>query len=605
MSSAPSAPPTEGTANLSVTDSETVPLGEDGKPLSKNALKKLAKDREKAEKAARRAAQEEQQRKDREAAANDTAKDNYGKLPMIRSTERTGATRVHLKDLTPENHNGTIVIFRSRVHNARVQSAKLAFLVLRQQAVTIQTVVAANIGGTVSRQMVKWAGNINSESIVLVHGLVQTTPEPVKSASISDLEIHIQKIFVVAEAEPQLPIQLEDASRPEPLASESNAPPAVVGTDDEATREVQLDASGRPVVTLNSKLNNRVIDLRTVTNQAIFAISSGVCTLFREYLLKHNFIEVHTPKLISAASEGGSNVFEVKYFDRKAYLAQSPQLYKQMLIAGDFERVFEIAPVFRAENSNTHRHMTEVRSAVTFLRFLSSKKLLWLMFVLKFTGLDLEMAFEEHYHEVLDVLEGLFVYIFNGLKERFGKEIDVIRKQYPVDEFKIPKDGKVLRLTFAEGIKMLKEAGVDLSEYDDLSTTDERHLGKLIRAKYDTDFYILDQFPLAVRPFYTMPSPGNPKLSNSYDFFMRGEEILSGAQRVHDSTFLGERMRGMDPPVDPNSEGLKDYVDAFRYGAPPHAGGGIGLERVVFLWLGLGNIRKASAFPRDPQRVRP
>jgi aspartyl/asparaginyl-tRNA synthetase len=137
------------------------------------------------------------------------------------------------------------------------------------------------------------------------------------------------------------------------------------------------------------------------------------------------------------------------------------------------------------------------------------------------------------------------------------------------------------------------------------STTDERHLGKLIRAKYDTDFYILDQFPLAVRPFYTMPSPGNPKLSNSYDFFMRGEEILSGAQRVHDSTFLGERMRGMDPPVDPNSEGLKDYVDAFRYGAPPHAGGGIGLERVVFLWLGLGNIRKASAFPRDPQRVRP
>ncbi|KAI9857669.1 MAG: aspartate--tRNA ligase dps1 [Trichoglossum hirsutum] len=581
MSSSSTAPLIEGTASLSVNDDESVPLGEDGKPLSKNALKKLAKDREKAGKAARRAALEEQQRKDREATSNDTAKGNYGKLPMIRSTERTAVKRALLNTLTPESHSGTTIVFRSRVQNARVQSAKLAFLVLRQQTTTIQTVVAANAEGTVSRQMVKWAGSINSESIVLVHGLVQTAPEPIKSASISDLEIHIQKIFVIAEAEPQLPIQLEDASRPEPLASESNVPPAVVSADDEAAHEVQLDASGRPVVTLNSKLNNRVIDLRTLTNQAIFSISSGVCTLFREYLLKHNFIEVHTPKLIAAASEGGSNVFEVKYFDRKAYLAQSPQLYKQMLIAGDFERVFEIAPVFRAENSNTHRHMTE------------------------FTGLDLEMAFEEHYHEALDVLEGLFVYIFNGLKERFGIEIDVIRKQYPVDEFKIPKDGKVLRLTFAEGIEMLKEDGVELSEYDDLSTTDERHLGKLIRAKYDTDFYILDQFPLAVRPFYTMPSPSNPKLSNSYDFFMRGEEILSGAQRVHDSRFLEERMRGMDPPIDPNSEGLKDYVDAFRYGAPPHAGGGIGLERVVFLWLGLGNIRKASAFPRDPQRVRP
>jgi aspartyl-tRNA synthetase len=285
---------------------------------------------------------------------------------MIRSTERTGVARVLLEDLTSEKHNGSTIIFRSRVHNARVQSAKLAFLVLRQRAATIQTVVAANIGGTVSRQMVKWAGNINSESIVLVHGLVQTTPEPVKSASISDLEIHIQKIFIIAEAEPQLPIQLEDASRPEPLASESNVPPAV-GADNDASGEVQLDASGRPVVTLTSKLNNRVIDFRTLTNQAIFSISSGVCTLFREYLLKHNFIEVHTPKLIAAASEGGSNVFEVKYFDRKAYLAQSPQLYKQMLIAGDFERVFEIAPVFRAENSNTHRHMTEVRSATVSL----------------------------------------------------------------------------------------------------------------------------------------------------------------------------------------------------------------------------------------------
>ena len=128
-------------------------------------------------------------------------------------------------------------------------------------------------------------------------------------------------------------------------------------------------------------------------------------------------------------------------------------------------------------------------------------------------------------------------------------------------------------------------------------------MGKLVREKYDTDFFILDQFPLAVRPFYTMPSPHDPKLSNSYDFFMRGEEIMSGAQRVHQHGLLAERMKALG--VDPEGEGLKDYVDSFRYGTPPHAGGGIGLERVVFLYLGLGNIRKASMFPRDPQRLRP
>ena len=213
------------------------------------------------------------------------------------------------------------------------------------------------------------------------------------------------------------------------------------------------------------------------------------------------------------------------------------------------------------------------------------------------------MAFEEHYHEVLDVLEQLFLYIFNGLRTRFATEISIVRKQYPVEEFKIPKDGKVLRLRFAEGIQMLRDAGREVDDYEDLSTEMERFLGKLVREKYDTDFYVLDKFPIAVRPFYTMPDAENPKYSNSYDFFMRGEEIMSGAQRVHASEFLAERMKSLD--VDPTGPGLKDYVDAFRYGCPPHAGGGIGLERVVFLWLGLRNIRRASAFPRDPNRIRP
>ncbi|PUU82735.1 hypothetical protein B9Z19DRAFT_1105647 [Tuber borchii] len=553
-----SEPPTEQTAALSVVEgdaNENVPTGPDGKPLSKSAIKKLQKEREKAEKAAKRAELEEKQRAAREAANVDHAIENYGTKGMIQSTERSGTKRIQLSKLTAAD-DGTEVVFRARLQNARAQGAKMCFVVLRQQSDSIQGVLTVNAEGTVSKQMVRWASDVNLESIVLVHGKITKAPEEVKSASLSDVEVQITKFFVISEAEPILPIQFDDASR--------------------SLQEVE---AGLATVSLPTRLDNRVIDLRILSNQAIFRISSGVCMLFREYLLKHGFVEFHTPKLIAAASEGGSNVFKVQYFNRDAYLAQSPQLYKQMLIAGDFERVFEIGPVFRAENSQTHRHMTE------------------------FTGLDLEMAFEEHYHEVVEVLEGLFVYIFAGLQERFSKEIAIVRAQYPIEEFKVPRDGRVLRLTFAQGIQMLHHAGHEVPDLEDLSTEMERTLGRLVAERYDQDFYILDKFPLAVRPFYTMPDPEDPQYSNSYDFFMRGEEILSGAQRVHDSAFLAERISSLG--IDPNTPGLEDYVNAFKYGAPPHAGGGIGLERVVFLWLGLGNIRRASAFPRDPVRLRP
>lgn len=258
---------------------------------------------------------------------------------MIQSTERSGIERIQLSSLTAGD-NGREVVFRARMQNARIQGAKMCFLVLRQQSDSIQAVMTVNTDGSVSKQMVKWSSAINAESIVLVYGVIRKTPEPVTSASLSDVEVHISKLFVIAAAEPVLPIQFEDASR--------------------SFKEVE-DGEGRyPTVSLSTRLDNRVIDLRTLSNQAIFRISSGVCMLFKEYLLQKGFTEVHTPKLIAAASEGGANVFKVTYFKSDAYLAQSPQLYKQMLIAGDFERVFEIAPVFRAENSQTHRHMTEV-----------------------------------------------------------------------------------------------------------------------------------------------------------------------------------------------------------------------------------------------------
>merc|ERR1712142_980995 len=209
------------------------------------------------------------------------------------------------------------------------------------------------------------------------------------------------------------------------------------------------------------------------------------------------------------------------------------------------------------------------------------------------------MAFKHHYHEVVDTIGEMFTAIFRGLRDKFSKEIATVGQQFPCEPFKFLDPP--LRLEFPEGVEMLREAGGEIGDEDDLSTPDEKFLGKLVKAKYDTDFYILDKYPLAVRPFYTMPDPNNPKYSNSYDMFMRGEEILSGAQRIHDPEFLAERAKVHEIDL----ETIRSYIDSFRYGCPPHGGGGIGLERVLMLYLALGNIRKTSMFPRDPKRLTP
>jgi aspartyl/asparaginyl-tRNA synthetase len=350
----------------------------------------------------------------------------YGLLPLCGSTDfkPTGTPRADLAQAA-ENENKEIT-FRCWVENARVQSAKLAFLNLRQGLNTVQAVVAAS--EKLSKQMVKYCGSVSTESTLVVTGLVKRVQDPIKSASIKDFEIHIQKLFIEVKADVPLPLQVEDAERPLPTTEE--------GQDSE-------EGTG-PLVSLNTRLNNRTIDLRAKINQSIFVIKSGVCALFQEFLSKKGFVLVHTPKILGAASEGGANVFELKYFDRPAYLAQSPQFYKQMLIASRFQKVMEIGPVFRAENSNTARHLTE------------------------FVGLDLEMEFQENYHEVMGVLEDLMLFIFGELNARYKKETDLIRGVYHIEDFKLPESGKVPRIPFQEGIAMLREAGEELNDYDDL-----------------------------------------------------------------------------------------------------------------------------------------
>lgn len=424
---------------------------------SKNALKKAAK---KAEKDAKRK-ETEQGRNESIKVEDDFAKDNYGTMPLIRSTEKPNRVVINVGNLD-QSFSEQFVWIRGRLHTSR-STGKLCFFVLRQKQFTIQCLLSAS--ETISKQMVKFAASINKESIVDIEGLIKTAPTKIESCTQKHVEVHVKKIYIVSSSEPVLPLQIEDASRPESEIADGG---------ETLTIRVNQD----------TRLDNRIIDLRTTTNQAIFQLEAGVVKIYRRILEDRGFVEIHTPKIISAASEGGANVFEVSYFKGSAFLAQSPQFYKQMAIAADFEKVFTIGAVFRAEDSNTHRHLCE------------------------FVGLDFEMAFKYHYHEVLDLIGELFVGLFKGLQKEYSQEIETVNRQYAAEPFKFLEPS--LRIEYCEAVKLLHENGVEMGEEDDLTTANEKFLGRLIKKKYDTDFYILDKFPLAVRPFYTMPDPSNP-----------------------------------------------------------------------------------------------
>ncbi|KAF4367227.1 hypothetical protein G4B88_026734 [Cannabis sativa] len=550
LSSSASAPPPPS-------QSEESSHEDDSKSVSKKAAKKEA-------------AKLEKLRRRQEAAAalsnatsslsveEDPLAANYGDVPLVELQSKAPAdvnswTEVgKLNEAMKDQH----VLVRGRAQTIRSVSKNMAFVVVREHGFTVQCVITAT-PDVVSRQMVKFVSGLNRESIVDVEGIVSVPKDPIKGAT-QPVEVQVRKLYCVSKALPTLPIIVEDAAR------------------SEIEIEKALQA-GEQLVRVNqdTRLNNRVIDIRTPANQGIFRIQSQVGTVFRQFLLSENFFEIHTPKLIAGSSEGGASVFRLDYKGQPACLAQSPQLHKQMAICGDFGRVFEIGPVFRAEDSFTHRHLCE------------------------FTGLDVEMEIKNHYFEVMDIVDRLFVAMFDSLNQNCEKELEAVGRQYPFEPLKYLR--KTLRLTFEEGVQMLKDAGVEVDPLGDLNTETERKLGKLVLEKYGTEFYILHRYPLAVRPFYTMPCYDNPAYSNSFDVFIRGEEIISGAQRVHVPELLAERAQGCGIDV----KTISTYIDSFRYGAPPHGGFGVGLERVVMLFCGLNNIRKTSLFPRDPLRIAP
>ncbi|XP_009598884.1 aspartate--tRNA ligase 2, cytoplasmic-like [Nicotiana tomentosiformis] len=548
-------------------ESEVPQINQSQEEEGSNQGKKLSK---------KEAAKLERQRKRQEAAASaataalsavsvdegpDPLAGNYGDVLLndLQSKVVSGRQWTKVELLAPEMRD-QVVLIRGRVQTIRPVGKKIAFVVVRERGFTVQCVLTVK-PELVSAHMVKFATSLSKESIVDVEGVVTVPEKPITGATQQQVEVQISKLYCVNKAVPTLPINIEDAAR----------------------SEVEIEQAlekGEQLVRVNqdTRLNYRILDMRTPANQGIFRIQCQVENIFRQFLLSEGFVGIHTPKLIGGSSEGGSAVFRLDYKGQPACLAQSPQLHKQMAICGDFGRVFEIGPVFRAEDSFTHRHLCE------------------------FTGLDVEMEIKEHYSEVMDIVDRLFVTIFDSLNDKCKKELEAIGRQYPFEPLKYFRgDKKTLRLTFEEGVQMLKEAGIEVDPFGDLNTESERKLGQLVAKKYGTEFYILHKYPLAVRPFYTMPCYDNPAYSNSFDVFIRGEEIISGAQRVHVPEFLAKRAEecGIDVKT------ISTYIDSFRYGAPPHGGFGVGLERVVMLFCALNNIRKTSLFPRDPQRIAP
>ena len=335
-----------------------------------------------------------------------------------------------------------------------------------------------------------------------------------------------------------------------------------------------LNASATPLplgitdpveVDFETRFNNRVLDLRKPKNNIIFASKSKILWGIRKLMKEEGFIEVQTPKIVSSATEGGAEVFRVKYHEKDAFLNQSPQLYKEMLISAGIPKVFEVGPAFRAEEHNTNRHLNE------------------------FTSIDIEMAFSDD-DKAMQMLE---LSVYQGLTELMdttGKELEQYGYRVVVPKRPFP------RMTYRDGIKILEENGISFNFGDDFSSEQL----KIIGSKMD-GFYFITGWPEKVRPFYTMQREDDPSLTKSFDLQYKELEVTSGAQRVHNPEALIKRLKekGLNP------ENFEYYISAFRYGMPPHAGWGLGLERLTQIALGIHNIREVTLFPRDRTRVSP
>lgn len=321
---------------------------------------------------------------------------------------------------------------------------------------------------------------------------------------------------------------------------------------------------------LEAKLDRRSLSLRNIRERARFRIQEGIVRGFRDFLYEQGFTEIHTPKIGAKSAEGGANMFRLSYFHRPAVLQQSPQLYKQMMV-GVFDRVFETGPVFRAEKHNTRRHLNE------------------------YTSLDFEMGYIHSFLDICAMETGFLQYTMNLLEKEYSKELKLLN-------ITLPDVGKIPYVRFDEAKRLVSEKyNRKIRNPFDLEPEEEELIGKYFKEEYNADFAFVTHYPSKKRPFYAMDDPEDTRYTLSFDLLYHGLEITTGGQRIHDLSMLEEKIeaKGM------TEEGLEQYLDAFRFGMPPHGGLGIGLERLTMQLLGEDNVREACLFPRDMSRLEP
>ncbi|WP_205099825.1 aspartate--tRNA(Asn) ligase [Candidatus Nitrosotenuis uzonensis] len=331
-----------------------------------------------------------------------------------------------------------------------------------------------------------------------------------------------------------------------------------------AVHPLPIDPIGRLESNIDNRLNARALDLRNQRVASVFKIRHQVLASLRKELERRKFIEITTPKIIGSASEGGANLFSLEYFGKKAYLAQSPQLYKEQLTIG-LERVFEISSFYRAEKSHTGRHLSE------------------------FTSVDIEAAFFD-YTDVMDVLENLVVSVFSDVEKNCKQELNTLER-----ELQIPKQ-PFDTITYSDALDELGKAGIDLNFGDDLL---DSHL-KIIGTNHPGFFFLTD-WPMSLKPFYIHEKDDEPKISRSFDLQYGHLELSSGGRRLHDPAKI--RARLIEQGLDPAS--FEDHLRTFDWGMPPHSGWGMGLDRLMTVIIGTDNVREVVLYPRDPERLTP
>ena len=427
-----------------------------------------------------------------------------------------------------KNYDGQEVSIKGYIHRIREMTG-FSFVIIRTARDTIQCVYAPEFSDY------RWDEKLCEEACVKVLGKVVSS----KDAKGNDrYELQIHDIEILSLPAENLPIVIN---------------------------KKQLDN-----MQLSTILDLRPISMRNPKERAIFKVQEGIARGFREFLMKEGFTEIRSPKIVFAGAEGGTNIFKLDYFDKQVYLAQSPQLYKQALV-GVYERVFEIAPVFRAEHHDTSRHLNE------------------------YTSMDLEMGYINSFEDIMNTEVGALKYIMNLLKTEYKAELELLHADIPeITEVPVMKfmDAKELLMT------KFKYKPQDMKDFD---PQEEELLGKYAKKELGSDFIFITHYPSKKRPFYTMDDPADPEYTLSFDLLFRGLEITSGGQRIHDYNMQVEKMvkLGMDP------EQFETYLMLHKYGAPPHGGLGIGLERLTMHLLGAKNVRETTMFPRDINRVTP